>query len=72
MAIPEPHYKSPMGFMMAKGDRDFVSLVSDFLQLKTVDPTIDALYEMCWGGLIDPSTRPDAQPARSLSESLAG
>ncbi len=45
MAIPEPHYAIPMGLMMAKGDRDFVTLVGDFLRLKTVDPTIDQLYD---------------------------
>ncbi len=45
VAIPEPHYSAPMGLMMAKGDRDFVSLVSDFLQLKTVDPALDELYD---------------------------
>ncbi len=45
VVVPKPNYSTPMGLMMAKGDRDFVSLVSDFLELKTVDPTIDQLYD---------------------------
>ena len=45
VAIPEPHYSAPMGLMMAKGDRDFISLVSDYLELKNVDPAIEALYD---------------------------
>ncbi len=45
VAIPEPHFSTPMGLMMAKGDQDFISLVSDFLELKNVDPAIDQLYD---------------------------
>jgi len=43
VAIPEPHISTSLVFMMAKGDRDFVTLVSDFVRLMEVKSTIDKL-----------------------------